>query len=1023
MSLESGDSTKASLTSFTIPRSSFTAFRLLYAPAHEVGELSKVIYLGAIPKAWYGGKQYGLVANTVKRAKKKIRLKLKGSYTIIDRSIKLSVTQNLYWTNKQHEWSEENPDDAFSGDLLDPCLNEELQEIEFPNEPAQDDDLEMPGGLSPVASAVSEEGPTVDFDDHNELLFNQAFNDTGSEGLFVSEYDGPRLFLPRHSFVDEERDAENNDHLEGSTVHASGENLKPILVNSKTQHLQPHRVTFDPSARSSRGSSMAFASPVPETEAKHQELENEYIKAKKKHLKNLKKVGGLAKKGGHKARSKGSRVKLKVARRIMSKFKPGQILRVDRMLVQLLKCEDNYLETHYNEELFGKLRITDRWREYNVVLRKADDLLALLVLQFYDPKKGNNFDEKPLHKMKLLPGAKIGFYSNNDKTISVTVPKEWGVRIAIMNTKYESVAYRWLFVVNGILEEEEPCIFNVTLPGLGQGIRIPMTPSVLSDLKQTQHSIEVSSLDFGYHISPGVLPMYLRDKIYRKLNHAARFDESVKNWLAENPDPWFCFKFYDRLEWAPPNSMIFYVMHKLMHQTYELQLRQVSRPLISVNDKKGVTWIRPYPLEGYLGRATNTAGKDLTNMTPYYKLGYFFTVDHMFFFTKLFEGRPPSPNNESDSLQVDDEDFRQLPSFFVKDPFEVDKHGHIPWLNQPNFEARDKHIVDELERRIGQITKAGGVVDLLQVKSIDPYPYNQLYKKQLYFHAFFWHGVSEDLEGESFLDCVFQIELMNGTKFRLMAHNQTIRDEWVARLRDIVSFHRMLEARRIAKATEIRKSNMKKLQFSEYVDSNFVNEYHGFENAFAAANEQTFDLNGLAMSQCILMSGYLFMKHKKHANFGSLYVVLVPGYLILFSLARRSKATGMLKRRPCYEHYFTIPVSECFVYLGNLTAFDLIEYDSGNQEKVSGHNQLPRIYPDGWKLCEEESQLCFTLWFGQKRKLRHQLEVASNPGLIKMVRLLGLTGKNMVFMARSRQLIEAWVNRLLLEINRFSGAL
>lgn len=221
---------------------------------------------------------------------KKIRLKLKGSYTIIDRSIKLSVTQNLYWTNKQHEWSEENPDDAFSGDLLDPCLNEELQEIEFPNEPAQDDDLEMPGGLSPVASAVSEEGPTVDFDDHNELLFNQAFNDTGSEGLFVSEYDGPRLFLPRHSFVDEERDAENNDHLEGSTVHASGENLKPILVNSKTQHLQPHRVTFDPSARSSRGSSMAFASPVPETEAKHQELENEYIKAKKKHLKNLKKL-------------------------------------------------------------------------------------------------------------------------------------------------------------------------------------------------------------------------------------------------------------------------------------------------------------------------------------------------------------------------------------------------------------------------------------------------------------------------------------------------------------------------------------------------------------------------------------------------------------------------------------------------------------------------------------------------------------------------------------------------------------
>lgn len=1061
MLLDSDASTKASFTSFSIPRSSFTAFRLLYTSAHECGEMAKVVYMGAIPKAWYGGKKYGLVATTVKRAKRKMRSsgRLDG---FIDRSVCKTATLNPFWTNCEENTSEEGDTGVLEHSGLD-------------------EDLGYPERLSPVGSPVPDEGPTLDFELQNEFLLNEIFADSDSDGLIVSEYDD-RL-LPGCSISDDERDAENGDHirlngyldghlnggflndndsdtngemsgyetnayqgilsdnydmnvnnegfsnsrietndpLDGSTMGYSRENLRPIL-DSKTALSKPQQVTFDETARRSHRSSMAFASPVPESGAVCQQLDDEYIRAKKQHFKKLKKMGGMAKKGGSGAKRRGSRVKLRVARRIISKFKPGQILRVDRMLVQLLRSEEMCLDSCYNEELLGTLYITSRWREYNVVLRRADNLLELLVLQLYNPKKGAKFDEKPEHTLSLSLGTKIGFYSTNDKTISVTLPREWGSRVIILNARYESLAYQWLFVVNEILNDDEPSVFHVKLPGLGHGIRIPMNKALLKLLWQTHHTLEIAKLDFGYHVPPSVLPMHFKDRVYRKLNHASLYNDDVKKWLAQNPEPWFCFKLYDRIEWAPPNSKIFYMMHKLMYPQYELLLQQVGRPPITVEDKKGRIWNRPYPVEGFLGRATNTAGKEISNLRPFYKIGYFFTVEHLLFFTKLFKGQPPSPTNDDKfAFEDEKEDNPTLPSFFIKDPFEVDKHGHIPWLQLLDFGARDNHLVNEFERRISQITKATGVVDLLKVQSVGPCPHEEVNSRQLYFHAFLWHGVPDDLESDEFLNCVLQIELENGSKFKLLAHNQAIRDEWIARLRDIVHFYRLIDSRRVAKASAVREANMKELRMSEYMDSNYTNENLGFENEFAFANDNLFDTNGLSMSKCIIMSGYLFMKPKKHANFGSLFVVLCPGYLIMFSLARRSKTTSMVKRRPCYEHYFTIPVSECFVYLGNQTAFDLVDYDNNSKEKSSGRNQLPRIYPDGWKLCEEELQLCFTLWFGQKRKLRHQLDVATNPGLISMVRRLGLTGRSMVFMTRSRQMREAWVSRLLLEINRFSG--
>lgn len=1021
MSQSTDTSTRVSLETFKIPKSSFTAFRLLYAPAYEVGEHAKLVFLGKAPDAWYGGQQYGILSRTLKRAKKKVKSKIRKSKLVVDYSLRQTVPETAWWRNVDEVCEDTESEEG----MRLPDINNE------PAIPQANLSNRIGGDEESSARESRIEDTTLDFNEYNDRIFNEALAEIDSEvGLIITgETPAARMLARNVSFDVDERECDDQDHLQipfietSRALSPSKEHVTSIMAHARSNSTdpfvnKPQSVRFEPSLRDSKHSRISYAAPNPETEERNRELECEYIKAHKKHLKTLKKIGHMAQKSGGKARKGGSRVKLKVAHKILSRFKPGEIVRVDRMLVQILRADEFTLMVHYSEKSTSELRITRRWREYNVVLRKADDLLALLTVQFYDAKRGKRFEEKPDYKIHLLPNVRVGFFSHCDRTISVTQTLDTGARVALINAKYENVAFTWLFIVKGILEGDEEVVFNISFPGIRQQISIPMHPSMIKEITRTLPHLEIDTLDYGYHISQGVLPNYLRDRIYAKLSHATHFIEEVKEWLAKNPEPWFCYKLYDRVEWVPRDSKSFLIMHKLWHKSHSLNIRQASRPPLSIEDHHGTVWGKPYPIEGFLGRATNTSGNEVSNFRVFYKISYFYTVENILFLSKMFNAIPPSPTN---GLRDPDEEDAMLPEFFIKDPYEVDKHGHIPWLNLPDFTNRDKHTVDELERKIVQIVRADAMIDLLQVKHIKLHSYKKLFKEQLYFHCMFWHSSPRILDDENIIDCALELELQNDSRFILMAPSRACIDEWLRRLNELVAYYKIAEGHRVFLALKNRQRNMETLDFSEYVDSNFVNESHGFETPFSVANDHIFDMSAISMSSCILMSGYLYQKHKKHANFAAFYVVLCPGHLILFSIAKRSKATGAIKVTPCYEHHITIPISECFVYSGNQTAFDLVESDNGSQEKHSGRNHLPRIYPDGWKLCEEELQLCFTLWFGKKRKLRHQLEVANNPTLISMVRLLGITGKSMVFMTRSRVLREAWVTKLLKEITRFSG--
>ena len=320
------------------------------------------------------------------------------------------------------------------------------------------------------------------------------------------------------------------------------------------------------------------------------------------------------------------------------------------------------------------------------------------------------------------------------------------------------------------------------------------------------------------------------------------------------------------------------------------------------------------------------------------------------------------------------------------------------------------------------------MVDLCMISTVRPVPADSFQSRHLYFQLYLWYSSATTIEDATITDSGFEIELINGSRIKLLAPLRATRDEWVARLNDLATFWKLYRARLTEAQANSKVSNMEHLRLEDFVDSNLSFGPDSLEVKNSVANDSAFNILGLSMSTCVLCSGYLYQKQKKHSNFSRYYVVLCPGYLLIFSLFRRSKVTGVWKATPYFERYMTIPISDCYVYSESSTQLDLV---ASQNIKNPGECDLPRLHPDGWKSSEEDYMRCFSIWFGGKRALRHGARdlgldpiqgagAIKNPGMVHMARKLGVTGKVFVFLARSRQERELWVHNLLQELNRFS---
>lgn len=788
------------------------------------------------------------------------------------------------------------------------------------------------------------------------------------------------------------------------------------------------KVKFDIKSTLSKNSNLSkiqFALPQPaQPDAEECTPKQQYLFAENEHVRMLRKLHSVASRSKRRAKNTGLRLRLKVVDSIMSRFKEGEIIRVDRMLVLI---EMTPMETVVrNASELGDI-ILDRWDEYFVVLRRTKELS--LEVQLFDVSE-HDFDGKPEHSITLTRDMQAEFYSTSDKSVCLTRMIGNKTIMYIFNARYPSVAFKWLFLIKEILRNDMTTVIGVQLAGLDLQMTIRIPDEMIRASLYPPKYLNVVEEEKGYSVGRGAILEYLRQELIKSLARIRNVNNDIDRWLLDNNRPWFCFKFYDRLEWAPASSRIFFIQNQLQSARAKLEFRHITGIPMTTKPPYEEQMERPHSIEGFLARVTDISGSEYSHLRPFYRIQYFYTSESILFFTQIFKGTPPSPDNAFMNENNDKSYIRSLlPEVYCKMTYPLDKNEHIPWLNSPEFAKMDREAVVEYERKVQQIVKADAMIDLVAVAEVRAVPMASVIAHHRYFQSFLWYSSPHTIEDEDIMDCAFEIVHMNGSRLKLMASSRVIRDEWVDRLGKLAKFWKSMNLEDLDRQLVIQHSNFERLGISEFEESNVIEQAKVLETNLATGNDRMFNIGSMTLATCVIQSGYLYLKHKKHSNFSQYFSVLIPGYLVIFQMFQRSMVSGIWKKTPYFTHYITILLSECYIYSGEKTWQDLVESSDFSQP---GKQDLPRFYSDGWKSSEEDAQRCFTLWFGHKRKLKKSLKEQTtlrqrmgrngqqSPWMSDMIKKLNVTGTKTVFLARSRQERECWVHKILLEMNRFS---
>lgn len=1046
-----------------LPKSSFVSFRLSYSDSKTISENAKTIFLGKVPAFLLDEKHHSFLSKSTHRARSKVQKKFKSTVSTIHSSVRGS---------SMHKGNDDlNYNEKFNRRLKNQVKTElralrkqskHLSSSNLPNlhrlstelnretiiDSEQINDSEGTSFLlfTDAREQDSTEASTYSFDNYNphedvkspvKDFFSQKEETPTPIPIVINPAEFPDI-------SDNYLDCHNESYIDNSGSVLSKEKLSPVetapesflnLQSTTTPNSKP-KVKFDDSSNQRKGGSrISIALPEPENPT-----EDTFVKAAKEHERFRKKIKNLAKVSKGKAKVKNHDIRNKILNSLLKNYQAGEIIRSEKVLLLVKESFQVLHAETFNESEPFDTRVYERWHESVMIFRKSRDINRPFVIQFYDSRSLDNSKKKPNFQIFLSYSTRAQFYSCLDKSICLTVPNDEGLMIYIFKSHFQQDSLRWLSLIKQVTSDDLTQPFDVHVPELELAINFNVSQDFLSKFMDEEKFITFNKLDNGYQIRHSHIFEYLIQTVNQQLQELSYNKPNVRLFLEKTTNPWLCYKYYDRLEWVQKNAETFYLQNQLLSNTFHLEFRQPMQDPREIQ-VENTCLIEPYPIEGFLARLTNTLGKEVSFLRTFHKISYFYTSNNILFFTKYYRGTPPSPNNQllkDDGLGLLN---KEIPEIFLKSPFELDEHDHIAWLDSPEFEKYDEIALSDFERRTQQIAKAEGLLDLTLVKSIKAIPSDELHKTHKLLQCVLWYSVNNPsyLENEDIVDSAFQIELLNGSKIKLQASNRIIRDEWINHLNSLSVYWKARTSFQLKRINEVRKKNQDLLRINEYTDSNIVQESDCIEFKHSYADTMIHNIGSLSMSKCVSMSGILYQKQKKHSNFNQYYVVLCPGFLLLFTLYRRSKATGAWKKSSFFEHYMTIPIAESYVYSGNLTANDLLEMNTGTHSNNPAQHSLPRLYADGWKSAEEEPMCCFTLWFGRKRQIagrdksvlrqevldditEHEKNNSrpKNPGIINMIRKLGFTGKSVVFRARSRQEREMWVSRIHNEIDRFS---
>lgn len=814
---------------------------------------------------------------------------------------------------------------------------------------------------------------------------------------------------------------------------------------------------------------------------------NELVKftASRRHIKRHKGVSGKVLNRLKKEAEELSQLCYSPHHNLVQRLRSGVILFAGRVLVmQKIAVDRKEPLLHFSEVEPIDTRVAERWKEYFVIVRSTNLSERPVFIQFYKgvhaPK---NLDKGFKRKAKSMDffldmQCKIDFYSNLDKTICVQKPdNKYSGMIAEGNdpdldslnplafyifrcrTLHDSSKlYEMLRKYLGIATIPKELVIRVPDADISVGLKF--TKDIVNKLFQLEANeserLILSILRRGYKVFQNPLMRYINIAVVQELKQSHR--DVLKQWDKSNVILGCCFKRYDLLQWSSGsqnaligNSLALCKSHLLEYRSYT----QIPR-LVKVGEKSIL--VEPTAVEGFLIQLTNKYGKEKTSLGKFFlQPSFLFTVDNLLFymksnrvsadvpFEKLFQGSQ-SKTSPDETKQM----LMKTPNVCEHDPYPLDLSGHINWLKDKidarTFEENDLFAFKSFNRRVIQIMKAEGMIDMTEIVNVFYETVANVegceIKYQLYSKAkrAFWRHAKNIKDDTSYLVCAVTA---NGLILKLLAPNKTVCEEWVTRLQGLIKYWKGKRHSESEKSKALKIKNFRNLKLDEEEESNINGNTPKWLTDRGVTDSTIYNANALSGLRPSLQKGLLYQKPKKHSIFSRYFVILIPGFLTFYHAFHRS-SSGVAKNVLNHSHYLTIPLEGCYIYSGATTELDLLKRDHTFDEINPGSHSLPRYYSDGWRSTEDETSRCFTLWFGKKRtfhtvKRRNEVESKDggfhhdasadtsnnekfrrNPSTLTLTKKLGVTGRSMVFMARSRQERDLWVLSIYYELERLA---
>lgn len=743
------------------------------------------------------------------------------------------------------------------------------------------------------------------------------------------------------------------------------------------------------------------------------------------------------------------------------KLQKGEIIKAERMLVRVEQTMQRDLPDDYteNDSMRMETRVVDKWREFLVVCRMADEEYAPFTLQMYKTrvvpevqKSGTKIS--PYYEVSLdNKRTRVNFYSSLDKTIVMWRPSKHGTKIFIVRPKSTAHAVEWYTFMCQALGRDRPSSLQITVPDLGVSLLFKDPFAQIEGAIHSKNNNRQNGRNQTHPEECNVATAIIRGCM-EMLENRTEWADVLHEW-SKSEKMGLAWRRYDRLEWVLGVNEERMYGSIGMQDTHELELRP-RQHYPTTAKYEGTKEDEPPPLEGFLVRLTSQRGVHQRLNRMFFKRLYFFTQNHYLFFCRPAKSLPPPPprltstnvSNIPSSQQI----LNEAPLCYDINPFPL-HNSDIGWTfsgNKEYLKRHDEEAYAQLHRNLHNICHSDGYIDLCRVQEVrqvqrnsSPADPNIESGPDVEYNPDVRDTHRDDGATDQFDDDrTFEMLLDNDLVIRLQAYNKDTRDEWIRRMDALVKYWKARTASDGAELKIVRQKNLEALDIDEEVESHVGQFALKWEVKKAVASPHLHNMcslshcrtikvcafllcvnfQGLILTTNFKMSGQLYRKPRRHATFKRCNVILSGGKLLIFRSSLRSR-NGVEMAHIHQELETSIDLSDCYIYSGLLTDNDLLYANQTFDNSNPGHQSLPRAYlsPDVFTTCDDDMAITFVIWQPLRKNYFRAKEYGKRgrtKQTLKHVSTLGVHGRTVVFKTKSRVEKDQWVLSIASEIDR-----